>query len=265
MFFSINGSATITGPLLGSLILQFLNLRSFFLLLSLFPLVGFSIYYFKGLPDKKSSDSPIEVHGGGISSILRVLKSRNVLALCSSQLLLATASAMFSTLFAVNVRNTLMLTSALVSSLFLMKGISNTLMRLPSGKLSDIVGRKRPVMLSYVLLMVVFYLFSEAESYAILMLIMVIYGLAFGLRIVPQTALVCDLVSDEDASVGMALLQTMFPIGFTIGSILSGWLALEVPIQVIFKLSSLILVPAIIVLATIVENQPTRTHARVHQ
>jgi predicted MFS family arabinose efflux permease len=255
MFFTINGSAAISGPLLGSSILQYLSLSHFFQLLSLFPAVGFGIYLLKGLPDIQEDASPAGSPNGGVGSILRVLRHKGAVALCASQLLLATASAMFSTLFSVYVRDALLITSALVSSLFLMKGISNTVLRLPSGQLADRVGRKRPVMLSYFLLMVVFYLFSEAESFALIAVIMAIYGVAFGLRIVPQTALMCDLLGNEDAGVGMALLQTMFPLGSTIGSILSGWIVLGVSVQTVFKLSSVMLIPAIIALATVTEGQ----------
>jgi len=79
------------------------------------------------------------------------------------------------------------------------------------------------------------------------MLIMALYGFAWGLRIVPEAALLTDLVDKEDANVGIALPQTMFPLGFLIGSILAGWLALTVSIETIFTLSSLMFVPAIII------------------
>ncbi len=96
-------------------------------------------------------------------------------------------------------------------------------------------------------------LFSETESFIGFIFIMTLYGFAWGLRVAPETALVSNLVGSEDASVGIAILQTMFPVGATIGPILTGWLAFTVSIQTIFKLSSLIIVPAIILLSKIKE------------
>lgn len=251
IFFTSIGLAMISGPLLSSFLLQFLNLNTFFIVLSLFPAVSFGIYY-NGSSDRSRPSG--RKHNNGIRSIRRVLKSRGVLALCSCRVLFATTASIFATVFSVYTRDVLLISSSLVSVLFMVRGMSNTLLRLPSGKISDRIGRKKPIILSYVILAGVFYLFSETESLIAFMLIMALYGFAWGLRVAPETALVSDLVNSEDASVGITLLQTMFPIGAAIGSILAGWLALIVPIHTIFKLSSLIIVPATIILLSIRER-----------
>lgn len=251
LFFTSIGLAMISGPLLSSLLLQFLNLDTFFIVLSLFPAVGFGIYLF-GSSDKGLSS--VENRSSGIRSIRRVLKNRSVLSLCSCRVLFAITASIFATVFSVYIRDVFLMTSSLVSALFMIRGMSNTLLRLPSGRISDRIGRKKPIILSYIILVGVFLLFSEAESFIAFALIMALYGFAWGLRVAPETALVSDLVDSEDASVGLALLQTMFPVGSTIGSILAGWLALTVPISTIFQLSSLIIVPAIIILSSIKER-----------
>lgn len=136
----------------------------------------------------------------------------------------------------------------------MIRAVFTTLLHVPSGKISDRIGGRKPAMLSYIFVAVVFYLFSETKSLIAFMLIMALYGFAWGLRAVPEVTLLSNLVDKEDGDVGIALLQTMFPIGFLIGPILAGWLALTVSMQTIFNLSSLIIVPAIIILLRIKER-----------
>jgi predicted MFS family arabinose efflux permease len=250
IFFTSIGLAMISGPLVSSILLQFLNFNTFFMVLSVFPALGFCVYL---IGSSDSSQSSVERYGGGVKSVWRVLKNRNVLALCSCRALFAITASMFATVFSIYAENVLLITASLVSALFMIRGIFNTIFRLPSGKISDRIGRKKPIILSYILLVGVFYLFSEIGSFIAFVLIMALYGFAWGLRVAPETALVSDLVDNEDVNVGIALLQTMFPIGSTIGSILAGWLALTVPIQTIFKLSSLIIIPAIVIISSIKE------------
>ena len=198
-----------------------------------------------------TKDQTKEEKKSRISSLWRVLKNTNVLALCSCRVLFAITTSIFATVFSVYAKDTLLIAASLVSVLFMIRGSTNTFIRLPSGKISDRIGRKKPILLSYALVSVIFYLFSETISFIAFALIMALYGFAWGLRVAPETALISDLVENKDANVGIALLQTMFPIGNTIGSLLAGWLAQLVPISTVFKISSLIIVPAIIILLKI--------------
>lgn len=251
LLFTSAGFAMISGPLLSTLLLQFLNLNTFFLVLSLFPAVGFGIYLISS-PDRDQSS--VEKYNSVKSSVGRVLKNRGVLALCSCRVLFEITASMFATVFPVYTRDVLLITPSLVSALFMIRGMSNTFMRLPSGKLSDRIGRKKPILIAYLLLVGVFYLSSETKSLTVFMLIMALYGFAWGLRIAPETALISDLVDSEDSGVGIAINSTMIPLGSTIGSILAGWLALTASIQTLFKLSSLMIVPAVIILLRMKER-----------
>lgn len=246
VFFTSIGLAMISGPFLSSLFLQFLDFNSFFILLSLFPAIALLIYFI-GM----NKDGQVEKPKSGISSVWRVLKNKGVLALCSCRVLFAATVSIFATVFSVYARDTLLIAASLVSALFMIRGITNTLVRLPSGKISDRIGRKKPIMISNVLVVGVFYLFSETVSFVAFILIMALFGFAWGLRVAPETALLSDLVDSEDVNVGLALIQTMFPVGVTIGSLLAGWLAQSVSIQTIFKISSLIIIPAIVILSRI--------------
>lgn len=246
VFFTFIGLAMISGPFLSTLFLQFLDFNGFFILLSLFPAIAFLIYLI-GMNKDGQGKKP----KSGISSVWRVLKNKGVLALCSCRVLFATAASIFATVFSVYARDTLFIAASLVSVLFMIRGITNTFVRLPSGKISDRIGRKKPIMLSYGLVAVVFYLLSGIVNFLAFIMIMAIFGFAWGLRVAPENALLTDLVDSEDVNVGLALLQTMFPIGVTIGALLAGWLAQSVSIQTIFKTSSLIMIPAIVIISRI--------------
>ena len=246
VLFTSIGLAMISGPLISSLFLQFLDFNTFFMSLSLFPAIALIIYLIGMTKDQTKEEKKSR-----ISSLWRVLKNTNVLALCSCRVLFAITTSIFATVFSVYAKDTLLIAASLVSVLFMIRGSTNTFIRLPSGKISDRIGRKKPILLSYALVSAIFYLFSETISFIAFALIMALYGFAWGLRVAPETALISDLVENKDANVGIALLQTMFPIGNTIGSLLAGWLAQLVPISTVFKISSLIIVPAIIILLRI--------------
>ncbi|MGD8565862.1 MAG: hypothetical protein PVF96_05900 [Candidatus Bathyarchaeota archaeon] len=58
-------------------------------------------------------------------------------------------------------------------------------------------------------------------------------------------------MDSQDISVGIALLQTMFPLGSMIGSLLAGYLAQTMLIQAIFQLSAILFIPTILILIKI--------------
>lgn len=83
---------------------------------------------------------------------------------------------------------------------------------------------------------------------------MALFGFAWGLLVAPETALLSDLVDGKDVNVGSTLLQAMFTLGLTVGSILAGWLAQIISIQTMFKISSLMIITTIIDILKIKEQ-----------
>jgi MFS family permease len=150
--------------------------------------------------------------------------------------------AIFAAVFPIFSDNVLLFTASTVSFLFMVRGVSNAFMRLPAGHLSDKIGGRTPVVISCVILAIAYYLFSEMQSLFAFMGIMALYGIAWGLRVAPETALISELTRSEDSGLVIALLQTMFPLGQVIGSISVGWLLLNFPLQSMFQLSSVIMI-----------------------
>jgi predicted MFS family arabinose efflux permease len=183
-FFTSIGLAMVSGPLITSLFLGFLVLNSFFIFLSLFPAASFIIY----LVGAREKDSQIEKYAGidKSNSLWRVLRHNRVLGLCVCRVLFSITSSIFATVFSVYARDLLLFTESAVSVLFLIRGGANALLRLPSGKISDIVGRRTPIFLSYILVVTVFFLISEISDFIGLALIMMIYGCAWGYELLQK-------------------------------------------------------------------------------
>jgi MFS family permease len=129
--------------------------------------------------------------------------------------------------------------------LFVARGTVNTLVRFPSGRLSDKIGRKTPILIGYVALMFVFSLLAVVREPLVVALIMGLYGFAWGMRVPSETAMVSDSLGGKEVALGIAFLQTMFPLGVTVGSIVAGVAAQYFAIPTIFSASAALTVPAV--------------------
>lgn len=249
-FFMSTGLAMVSGPLLASILTLYLNYRETFLLTAIPSLIGLLIFFILGSkgslrknPIAKTSDIGINRPSGSLG---RILHSRNVLIGCYSDLSFSMTIAIFATLFPVYAEERLFFTPALISLLFAARGITNALMRMPSGRLSDHIGRKKPYLIAISTLFFVYILISEMKGLLGLTIAMLIYGAAWGMRVAPSHAFIRDNVPQEDAGVAMALLQTTFDAGKALGSIIAGIAATLLPIPLVFKLTALLLLPPIL-------------------
>jgi MFS family permease len=193
--------------------------------------------------------SVVEKTGKG--SFGRVVRNRNVQALCVARALFSFTAATFATLFPVYARQTLFLAPSVISMLFVARGTVNTLVRLPSGKLSDKIGRKTPILIGYVALTLVFSMLAVVREPLAIALIMGLYGFAWGMRVPSETAMISDSLSAKDVALGIAFLQTMFPLGVTVGSVVSGVAAQYFAIPTIFLASATLTVPAVAAVLTL--------------
>jgi len=249
-FFVSVGIALVSGPLLASLLTLYLPYREVFLLTSIPSLIALLlliVFKSKGVLMEGGSvkDRGVEVNRPK-GSLMRVLHSRNVILTCYSDLSFSITTGVFATLFPVYAEEDLLFTPALISLLFAVRGLANTLTRMPSGRISDRIGRKKPYLAAVSILFFTYILISEMRDLPSLVVAIIIYGAAWGIRVVPSHALIRDNVSQEDASVAMALLQTTFDAGRAIGSFIAGVTATLFPIPFIFKLTALLLIPSII-------------------
>jgi len=207
-----------------------MGLRRLFLVSTAFPILSLAVYLLTIKPlemeeNQKIDEKEVEVGGGSWESLTRIFKIKNVIALCSARLAFSLSMGIFSTLFPVYAESTLGLTPSLISLLFSFRGITNVLVRMPAGRLSDKIGRRKPFLLAYGIIIVVFAFFFYTHNFASLAIAMALYGVGWGMRIAPSTALLSESVTSEDRPLAMATFMTMWDVGFTIGALLSGFTA----------------------------------------
>jgi len=88
--------------------------------------------------------------------------------------------AIYATLFSIYAQERLMLSASLISILFTARGGMNALVRIPTGKLSDKIGRKKPLIIAYLLYALPFLVDSLTANYIFLFLAMASYGAGWG-------------------------------------------------------------------------------------
>lgn len=256
VFFTSIGLAMIFGPFLSSFLISYVSYQGTFVLLSLIPLVGFTLYLRASWQADESYQNASRKTTKG--SFGRIIGNRNVQALCLARVLFSFIAASFATLFSVYAKESLLFTPSLISLLFVVRGTVNALTRLPSGRLSDKIGRKRPILIGYIIVIPVFLLLAVSWGPLAFALTMGPYGFAWGMRVPSETAMISDSLDAKDIGLGIALLQTMFPLGVTAGSMVSGVAAQYYAIPTIFLVCSLLAVPAVMAILALVKTQPKR-------
>lgn len=251
-FLTSFGLASMFGPFLCSFLLNYLDFVELFQFSSIIPFLGLILflktrYRSSHAPHSKTEERRGEVSFSFTSSLRNIVTSRNVLILSSLRLIFSLTNSFFITLFAVYASENLLLTSSLIATLFGVKGVTNMLFRFPSGRLSDRIGHKIPLVASYIALTIVYLLIAESKDFYLLIFVMVLYGLAHATRAVTEWSLLGYTTSQQISGVATAYLSTMFNVGEALGAVTSGVLTLTLSTESIFKLASIITVPGIFI------------------
>ena len=154
--------------------------------------------------------------------------------------------AFFTTLWAVYVSENLFFTASLIALFFGIKGITNTLFRVPSGRLTDRMGYRWSLFVAYSIMMGVFFLLSNTKSVYILFGVLAIYGVAHAMRAVAEWTMLGVSAPPQLRGVASAYLSTMSNVGQSLGALAAGVLALVLPFPAIFQLASLLYIPTIV-------------------
>jgi len=230
LYYTSLGAAMFVGPLITSFLALYLNLRQLFLVSGLIPVLGLALFLILGRPENGRSrpeafhaevGDEVDMRG----SFARILKNKTFLGLSTARIAFAISMNIFSTLFPVYAEGPLGLTPSLISLLFSVRGITNLLIRMPAGRLSDHIGRRKPFMIGYSIIIVVFVALAKTDSFVLLALTMAVFGVGWGMRVAPSTALISESVSSEDRSLAIAAFMTMWDVGSTIGALIAGFTA----------------------------------------
>jgi len=179
------GLGMLLGPALCSLLVDQIGYSGLYLTASVFPFIGIVLVFMgaKGLTESDSINLESS-HPSARESLRMIFTNRNVLLLSYCRTSFATSQNLILTLFPLYASDILGYSDSTVALLFTVRGLSNTLVRFPAGKLSDRVGRKKPMIVAYALLIVAFGLTATVKDYNLLIAAFALYGFSWGMRAV---------------------------------------------------------------------------------
>ena len=259
VYYTSIGLGQFIGPLACGILTNYMTFREIFIVLSIFPVVGlFATMSWKSRKGIKRGVERMEVPEKSeriIDSFKRIFRSRNVIGLCLSRVLFGISVAVVRTLFSVWAKTELLFTSAMISILFSVRGATNSSARIPIGRIVDKIGKKIPILIAFSLAVIAFLIFSVTTNYTVILVAMAIYGLAWGMRIVPDTTILTDNVEYRDRGLALAMLMSMFAMGNSMGSFVAGVAYTLLPMATIFQMVAGILFLGVIVLFTTIREK----------
>jgi len=244
------GVGMLLGPALCSVLVSILSYQQLFLVSAGIPMVGIALLliWAPRVPGVTSRVDRQRV--GARKSLGMIVRNRNVMLLSYCRLSFSAAQSLFMTLFSLYATEELGMTASTVALLFTVRGLTNVVTRYPAGRLSDRIGRKRPIIVAFGALTVAFIITATQRSTLAIGAALAIYGLSWGTRAVTEWALLTDLVEPEIKTISMSYLSSIFGLGSTLGSTLAGILSLYLPYTTIFLIAAAIIVPPIPVISS---------------
>jgi len=256
-FLTSFGIATMIGPFLCTFLIGYLDYPQLFQVAAIIPLLGLAPFLL--IRPKKPQARFTEKRKLSLKTSLKtVISSRNLLILTYLRLTFSFTYAFFIVLFAVYAENNLFLVPSLIAILFGVRGTTNTLLRIPSGKLADKIGYRWPIVLAFTTLTLVYFMISETANIYLLILAMILFGAAHGMRAVTEWTMLADYAPSESVNIATAYLSTMFNIGSALGAITAGALTMFLNVPTIFKLASIITLTGVFAVALIRAKEKPR-------
>jgi DHA1 family multidrug resistance protein-like MFS transporter len=111
-----------------------------------------------------------------------------------------------------------------VSFVISITGLAGTIMRLPSGFISDIYGRRKIIILSILLAISPPLLYTFSSNWEQLIIWGIVYSIAFALFMPSRMAIVADYTSTANRMRVYSIMNLAFPLGSIIGPTIGGFL-----------------------------------------
>ncbi|MCW4039670.1 MAG: MFS transporter [Candidatus Bathyarchaeota archaeon] len=184
--------------------------------------------------------------------VKKIISTKAILSLTYGRFMFAITSAVITT----RARNELNIDSSILALFFTLRGLANTCGRLPTGRLSDWIGRKKPLISSFILFAVIFFLLSEIQHTALISLLIFLYGMAHGIRAVSEWSFLGDIVSRKNRSLANFYFSSVFDFGMAIGATFAGTAALILLTQDILKITALLVGSGVVVIGRL--QEPSR-------
>ena len=248
------GIAMMGGPLICSFLLSYFDYATILRFSSIIPLIVFPVYLYilrnETLGSKLSKNSRREtVFKPSWSSLKKIVAIKPVQALTYGRFTFAVMMSMIVTLYPIYVVNSLKIEPAVYALFFTIRGLANTLARLPTGRISDMIGRKKPLIISFILLAAVLILFSIVENPVTIGFVMFIYGIAHGIRAVSEWSFLGDVVSNENTSLSNFYFSSVFDLGSALGATVAGSATMMMSTPDILKITSILVASSSLVIA----------------
>jgi len=253
-FLTSVGLGTMGGPFLCSFLLSYFDYKTILIMSSILPLIAFIIYIgllkigplSKHLSRSRRREEFID---SSWNRIRRIITIRQVQVLTYVRFTFAFTAAIIATLYSVYAVNALKILPSVYALLVTFRGLSNTLTRVPAGRISDVIGRKKPLLISFTLLTVVFLLFSKVRDPITIGVIMILYGIAHGTRAVSEWSLLADVVTRDDRSLANFYFACVFDLGSAFGATFAGFIAMIISTPIICIIAAFLIGSSILVIA----------------
>lgn len=249
LFFTSIGAAMFVGPLISSVLTLVMGLRQLFLVTTVIPVAALVIFLTVIKPSEigeRREEGGVE-GGLGRGSIVRIFKVRNFASLSVARIAYSLSMGVFSTIYPVYAAGSLGFTPSLIALLFTFRGVTNVMLRIPAGRLSDRIGRRKPFIIAIALAVVVYVLLGTVDSFWPLVVVMSLFGVSWGMRMAPSMALVSDSVLDVDRPLALVLFMTVYDIGSALGALLAGFSSAIVSQQTLLLICAPILLVSLLV------------------
>jgi MFS family permease len=241
VFYSVVAAGLATGPLLATLLALHFSYDLIMLLSTFLPLLGLA-FVAKWRTFERSMGTPKTGIQEFRSSIARVAKNTNVRLILFGQLSWGLTAGIFLALFPVYVYQQLHYASYVIPALFTIRGITNVLVRVPAGNMCDLRGRRIVYVQGLALTAIVFAILSLTGNAEAIGSAMLIYGVAWGFRMVSSSTLLADSVLKYDLALASSFYFSALDGGFALGGLLAAAASLWLPVHIVFAVSSIVMV-----------------------
>jgi len=236
------------GPIIAGSLITHIGYRQLFMVTSLFPAIGLGLFLkFKpqGMRAPPSEEESVEEGPGTLATLKVILRDRNVLILTFVRSAYSMSNTVFTSLFAVFAVRDLGFTPALAALLFSVVGISNALIKIPAGRMTDSLGPRKVLFASFFTLILVYLSISYARGVAPILLLLVLFGACWGTRAVTEWSTLTNSVTQETKTIAISYLGSIWGVGATLGSVMVGVVGDTFPFSSIFLMLALINIPAL--------------------
>jgi len=134
-----------------------------------------------------------------------------------------------------------------VGMLLAMFAVMFIILQFPSGAFSDKVGRLIPTTIGLGLSIVSLTILPSVATFALLAVIMALYGTAHGVLFPSISALITDHTSFEERGMATGIFHALLTAGVAIGAPIMGWVGEMIGVELGLVLSSGVMVLALVV------------------